>query len=638
MAKEPRFYEFEQFRLDPAQRVLWRDGKLLVLPQRVFETLHALVRREGQIVERDELMNEVWGETFVEEGNLSVNISHLRKTLGKDLIETIPRRGYRVKADVKQVFDESRSIPDREEAEIRTPAAKQTSPAADRETIKSPVSTTRSRFRFVPAAIALLIVGTLAAIAWRAAPAYLSGTTSSGTSFNSIAVLPFKNISGDQNTDYMSDGLSDSLINNLSQLPQLKVIAQAYSGRYKGKEIDPSEVGKTLNVQTLLTGGVAQRGDDLIVNVELIDVRDGTQIWGEQYNRKLADVLAVQADIVRQVTSSLKLKLSREDVKQLARHYTENPEAYQAYLKGRFFMVKWTPEGFRKAVEYFNEAIARDPKFSGAYMGLSYCYYAGNWFEPWRESFKKARTYAQKGLEIDPTLASGHTALGVVAMWLDNDGVTAEAEFKQAIELDPAYAPAHVWYGFLLMTQQRFDHSISEIKRADELEPLTNLDGLGVYLFYAGRYDEAIQALRTAAEFQPNAWFAHMYLGRVYEMKGDLPAAIAELEKTTSINGVAPEAWSALGYAYAIAGRKNDAIRMITELNKQSKRIYVPAYNFAIVYAGLGDKDRAFAYLEEEYTEGAYYLCLYKVDPELNKLRSERRFADLLRRLDLTSG
>ena len=636
--KEPRFYEFEQFRLDPKQRILWRDGQMFVLPPKVFDTLHSLVRRRGEIVEREDLMTEVWGETFVEEGNLSVNISHLRKALGKDLIETIPRRGYRLKTRVNTIWEESRPIsePDGSQPGANVPARELSAGKHDSGAANSSEAEGRNRFRFVLAGTALLIVVSLVVIASRTGPAYLSRTFESRPAANSIAVLPFQNVSGDQTIDYLSDGLSESLVNKLSSLPKLKVIAQAYSVRYKGKEIDPTEVGKTLNVQALLTGRLAQRGDDLVINVELIDTRDRTQIWGEQYNRKLADILAVQADIVRQVTERLRLKLSGEDIKQLASRYTESPEAYQAYLKGRFFMVKWTPEGFKKAVEYFNEAITRDPKFSLAYLGLSYCYYAGNWQQQYRESIQKGRTYAQKALEIDPTLAGGHTALGIIAVWLDNDGATAEAEFKRAIELNPAYAPAHVWYGFLLMTQRRFDQSISEIKRADELEPLTNLDGLGVYLFYAGRYEEAEQALRSAIEFQPNAWFAHLSLGRLYEMKGDLPAGIVELESTARKNGVPPEVWSALGYAYARAGRKKEAIKIIAELKEQSKHVYVPAYSYAVIYAGLGNKDKAFAHLEEEYSEGAYYLCLYKVDPEIDNLRGDPRFAALLRRMKLS--
>ena len=636
--KEPRFYEFDQFRLDAKQRILWRDGQMLVLPPKVFDTLHSLVRRRGEIVEREELLSEVWGQTFVEEGNLSVNISHLRKVLGKDLIETIPRRGYRLTASISTMWDEALPIsePDLSQVEGTVPGSELSFPKQEGAFIDSYHGANRNRFRLVLVGITILLVGALAVIAWRTGPAYFSRKSDSRPAANSIAVLPFQNLSGDQSTDYLSDGLSESLINKLSSLPKLKVIAQAYSLRYKGKEIDPAEVGRTLNVEALLTGRVAQRGDDLVINVELIDARDRTQVWGEQYNRKFADILAVQADIVRQVTERLRLKLSGEDIKQLASRYPESPEAYQAYLKGRFFMLKWTPEGFKKAVEYFNEAITRDPKFSLAYLGLSYCYYAGNWQEPFRESFQKGRTYAQKALEIDPTLAGGHTALGVIAVWLDNDGATAEAEFKRAIELDPAYAPAHVWYGFLLMTQRRFDQSISEAKQADELEPLNNLDGVGVYLFYAHRYEEAEQTLRSAIEFQPNGWFAHLFMGRLYEMKGDLPAAIAELESTARMNGVPPEVWSALGYAYARAGRKKEAIKIIDELKEQSKHLYVPAYSYAVVYAGLGDKDKAFAYLEKEYSEGAYYLCLYKVDPEIDNLRGDPRFAALLRRMKLS--
>ncbi len=616
---KPRFYIFDNFRLDTKQRILWRDNEMVVLPPKVYETLHALVRRKGEIVEREQLMREVWADTFVEEGNLSVNISFLRKTLGKDLIETIPRRGYRFTANTQLV-------PDGELATV--------------EEVHAPVSTTsrqesdqvRTSWRNRPAPIVMVTVSLVALLF---ISAFYINNLRRRPAVNSLAVLPFRNVSGDQTTDYLSDGLSETLTNKLSQLRQLKVTAQSTASRYKGRQIDPQEAGRTLNVESLVLGRIAQRGDHLIINVELIDVRDGTQIWGEQYNREFSDIVAVQSEITREITDRLRLKLSDRDIEELAKHYTDDPQAYQAYLKGRFFMVKWTPESVRKAVEYFNEAISRDPKFTLAYAGLSYCYYAANFLEPWPAGFRKARRYAQKVVELDSTLAQGHTALGVIALWLDNDGATAEAEFKRAIELDPNDGPAHLWYGFLLMTQKRFDESIAEGRRADQIQPLSNLDGLGVYQFYARQYEEALKTLQTAVEFQPNGWFVHLYLGRVYEMHGDLPAAIAELERTTHMEGATPEVWSALGYAYALAGKKNEALKMISQLKEQAKRVYVPAYNLAIVYAGLGDTHQAFAYLEKEYDEGAYYLCLYRVDPELDSLRGDPRFAALLYRLNL---
>jgi len=454
---------------------------------------------------------------------------------------------------------------------------------------------------------------------------------------NSIAVLPFQNISGDQNTDYLCDGLSETLINKLSHLPQLKVIAQASAFQYKGKEIDPEEVGRTLKVQTLLTGRVAQRGDDLVVNVELVDARDRTQIWGEQYSRKLAAILSVQAEIAREVSERLRLRLAGDDRARLAKDYTKNPEAFQLYLKGRYFATKWNPEGFNKAVEHFNKAIALDPDFALAYAGLANCYGVVNWWDPWRESMSKGKIFAKRALELDDTLADAHISLAIINTWSDYDWVAAEREFKRALELNPNYAPAHHWYGFYLLIRGRPNESIAEAKMAVDLDPVATESNLALatYLFYAGRYEESLKHLRLTLELDPNHWFTHLYLARALERTGDLHAAIAELERTKVMEGATPEVWAALGYAYALAGQTSNARKMISELRLRSKQTYVPAYNFATIYAALGEKDQAFAYLETEYAKGAYYLDYLNLDPELANLRDDPRFAQLLKRMNL---
>lgn len=628
---EPRFYEFGEFRLDAKERVLWRGSEMLVLPQKVFETLQALVKKSGHIVERDELMNEVWTDTFVEEGNLSVNISFLRKTLGKDVIETIPRRGYRFSAKVRLISDEEEQSGEIVDPSIATTIAAETSPLLN--VVEPPLAksvSSRNRVLLMFAAVFLIAAGIALFHFWKADRNQLA---------NSIAVLPFQNVSGDQTTDYLSDGLSETLINKLSQLPQLKVIAQASAFQYKGKEIDPEEVGRTLNVQTLLTGRVAQRGDDLVINVELVDVRDRTQIWGEQYSRKLAGILPVQAEIAREVSARLRLRLAGEDRVRLTKDYTANPEAYQLYLKGRYFASKWNPEGFNKAVEHFNKAIALDPDYALAYAGLANCYVFVNWWEPWREMTAKGKTFAKRALELDNTLPEAHTTLAIISTWNDYDWTTAEQEFKRALELNSNYAPAHHWYGFYLLIRGRFDESIAEAKTAIALDPVSteSNSALGTYLFYAGRYEEALTQLRATADLDPDNWFTHLYLARALEKTGNLPAAIAELEKAKAMEGAASEVWAALGYAYAVAGQTNVARKIISELRQRSKQTYVPAYNFATIYAALGENDQAFAYLESEYAEGAYYLDYLKLDPELANLRDDPRFAQLVKRMNLAA-
>ena len=457
-------------------------------------------------------------------------------------------------------------------------------------------------------------------------------------SINSIAVLPFSNQTADADSEYLSDGITESLINSLTQLQGLRVIPRTTVFHYKGREVDAQTIGRDLKVRAVLVGRVLLRGDTLSIQTELIDVENESQLWGEQYNRKLSDLLAIQEDIAKEISGKLRLKLSGEQQKQLAKRYTENIEAYQLYLKGRYYSTKYTPEGFNKGTEYFNKAIVIDPNYALAYDGLAYCYYATNWNQNPKEAGAKGRVLARKALEIDPTLAEAHTSLGLIHTWYDYDWVAAEREFKRALELNPNYPAAHLWHGFLLTTLGRADESIAEAKRAIELDPLSDEANatLGVYFFYARRYDEAMQQLRKTLELDPHNWFAHLYLARTYEQKGDLPAAITELKKTQLMEGAAWEVWSALGHAYAISGKKVEAQKIIIELkeNKQ-KRSWVWPYNIATIYAGLGEKDQAFACLDKEYKEGAYYLGYLKSDPELDGLRGDPRFAELLRRVNL---
>lgn len=453
---------------------------------------------------------------------------------------------------------------------------------------------------------------------------------------DSVAVLPFTNVGADPNTEYLSDGITESLINSLSQVSTLRVLPRSTVFRYKGREVDPQTVGNDLKVSAVLTGRVLQRGDTLNIQTELIDVEKESQLWGDQYNRKLTDILAVQEEITKEISGKLQLKLTGKEQEQLARRYTESTEAYQLYLKGRYFATKWTEEGFNKAIAFFHQAIAIDPNYALAYDGLAYCYYV-SWYEPdYKESIAKARAFAKRALEIDPTLAEAHVSLGIILTWDDHDWSAAEEEFRQALELKPNYAPAHLWYGWYLQTVGRSGESLAEQKRAVELDPLSAEANtmLGIGLFYARKYDEANDQLRRVLELEPNFWFARLYLGRIYVQKGDLPRAIAELEKTRLMEGATPEVLSALGYAYALSEKKDAAQGIITELKEESKR-FVPPYTIAIIYAGLGEKDRAFEFLEREYKESFYYLNLLKVDPELNSLRSDPRFADLLRRMNL---
>jgi TolB-like protein/DNA-binding winged helix-turn-helix (wHTH) protein/Tfp pilus assembly protein PilF len=605
--EQTRFYEFRDFRLDVIERVLWKGNDLVVLPQKVFETLLVLVSSGGRIVDREDFMQKVWADTFVEEGNLSVNISILRKTLGKDFIETVPRRGYRFVAEVRTIAEPGQPL----------------IPNLSGSPSISKARTTSKTAVIITATVLTLLIG----IGLYFFSSFSPHRTVSRV--KSIAVIPFQNGSGGE-SEYLSDGLTQSLTNSLSELADLKVIAQSSASRYKGNQVSPQEIGRVLKVEDLLYGILNQHGDNLSLDLELVDPSDGRQIWGKRYTTKLSEMVSLQSQITRDVCEQLHLGPGKTN-----KRYTNNPEAYRLYLKGKYFCGQWTKDGFSKGTDYFSQALALDPNFALAYDGLAYCYYATGFWLPWKQSTAKARDLTNRALQLDPNLAEAHTSMAIILTWGYYDWANAEKEFKQALKLNPNYAPAHLWYGFLLLPLERVDESIAETKRAVELDPLSPdaNSGLGVYLFYAGRYDEARQQLKSTIELEPAHWFSKMYLARVNIETGDVTAGIAELEETKQLNGASAEVWAALGYAYAISGKPQQARKMLEQLTKQAEQSYVSPYNFATIYAGLGEKDNAFRFLEKEYIEGTYYLNYLQFDPQLKNLRFDPRYAALVQRM-----
>jgi serine/threonine-protein kinase len=460
--------------------------------------------------------------------------------------------------------------------------------------------------------------------------------TRSQKTIDSLAVLPFTNLSADPETEYLADGISETLINSLAQLPNLRVVPRSTVFRYKGSEDEPQAIGRSLNVRAVLVGRVLQRGDTLSIQTELIDIGTDSQLWGEQYNRKLMDILTIQESIATEISNKLRLQLSGKEKEQLTKRYTDNTEAYQLYLKGRYQAAKYTPEGFNKGIEYFRQAIALDSNYALAYDGLSYCYY-GNWYIPAKEAGSKGKEAAHRALELDPTLAEAHASLATINAWYDYNWAGAEKEFRRALELNPKYGYAHGYYALFLVAMRRFEEGTAEGKRAVELEPLSpELNtGLGIVHFYQRQYDEAFEQLNRTIEFEPSFWWARVYLARVHERKGNLPAAIAELQKARSIEGATPEVLAALGRVYAVSGNKGEAQKIIMELKEQSQRSYVPGYDLAIIFAALGEKDQAFEELENEYRNGGWYMNFLKIDPDLDNLRSDPRFSELVERMRL---
>jgi len=455
----------------------------------------------------------------------------------------------------------------------------------------------------------------------------------------SIAVLPFVNQNNDPNVEYLSDGLTESIINSLTQLPNLKVMPRSSAFRYKGKETDPLKAGNELGVRAVLTGRLLQRGEDLLVSAELIDVRDNKQLWGEHYQRKISDLLAVQNEIAKAISSSLRPTLSGVDESKLKKRYTDNAEAYQLYLKGRYFWLKFTPEDHKKAAEYFNQAIALDPNFALAYAGLGDTYGASatnGWLSP-REGYPKGKIAAKRALELDDSLAEAHATLGALTMFYDLDSAGAEREYKRAIELNPNYSITYEVYSYLLGANGRFDEAIQTAKRGVELDPLSPamIGDVSAAYYLARRYDDAIRQLQKSLEIDQNHFGAHLALGQIYEVKGLHEEAIKELQKAIAIAGRTASVLALLGHAYATSGKQAEAQKILAELKEMSKTAYVSPWDMAILYVGLDDKDRALEQLNKAYDDRAGWIIDLKVDPILDPLRSDPRFAELVSRMRL---
>jgi TolB-like protein/Tfp pilus assembly protein PilF len=455
-----------------------------------------------------------------------------------------------------------------------------------------------------------------------------------------LAVLPFVNGSADPNAEYLSDGITESLINSLSLLPDLKVMSRDSAFRYKGKDAGAETVGRELGVRAVLKGRVTQRGDNLAISAELIDAIDSSHIWGQQYSRKAADIFALQQKIAKEITKALRLRLTGQGEQRLAKIYTANPEAYQDYLKGCYWWNKRTKDGFDKAIGYFQQAIARDPAYALAYCGLADCYSlrANYGFCSPTEGYSRANEAALKAMAIDQALSEAHVSLAFVKADYTWEWSGAEKGFQHAIALNPNHANAHQWYGYALWRTGKFEESIAEHKRALELDPLSLAvnRNLGLAFLIARHYDLAIGQLRKTLEMDPGFVLTRDYLGVAYAKKGMCKEAVTECERAAAILSAAPYALSALGYVYAVSGKKTEAQNVLDQLKGLSQQKYISARFAASVCAGLGEKDKAFELLRAAYEDRSLQIGPgIKADPTLDSLRSDPRFLDLLRRIGL---
>jgi serine/threonine-protein kinase len=456
---------------------------------------------------------------------------------------------------------------------------------------------------------------------------------------DSLAVLPFENTSRDPEHEYLSDGIAGSLINILAGVPKLRVMAQSTVLRYKGRAIDPQAVGRELNVRAVLTGRIMQSGESLRIGAELVDVATGSQLWGAQYDRKLGDIFAIQDEISEEISAKLRSKLSRADTKHLTRRQTHDAEAYRLYLKGRHHWDRWTEDGFYKAIEYFQQAVERDPGYALAHAGVADSYVLLGWNSYLRpkDAFPKGKIAAMRALRLDPKLAEGHTPLAAV-LWLhDWQWGEARAEFTRSLELNPTHATANHWFAEYLMTMGHHAEAVARMKKSQELDPLSLIISVAIgWAFYMARqYDEAIEQLTRTVDLEPHYAVTHWILGLLLRKIGRYEQAISEGEKAVKLSGSSPLMSAALAQTFAEAGKRDLAIQTLDDLTRRTEQSYIAPYFFAGIYAGLGDGDRAIESLEKCYEEHSHWLIYLHMDPGMDALRSDPRFQDLLQRVGL---
>ena len=582
-ASDKRSYEFGSFRLDAAEYVLLRDGKIVPLTPKVFETLLVLLENSGHVVGKDELYKQVWQDAFVEETNLTKNISILRKILSegdseKSFIETVPKRGYRFVVPVRK----SRS----EYSEHRLKAV--------------------------------------------------------DSSDKKIAVLPFANFSGDTENDYFCDGLAEELLNALAKIKGLKVAARTSSFSFREKRVDVGEIGAALGVNTVLEGSVRKSGNRLRITAQLINASDGFHIWSGQYDRELSDIFEVQEEITLAIVDSLKLTLWGDQRTNVLRRYTENPQAYSLYLHGRFFWNKRTTNDVLRALRYFEEAIDLDPTYALAYTGIADCYNAAGFSYdlglPPDELISRAKSAAAKAFEIDHTLAEAQTSLAYSKLLFDWDFEQAETLFRRALELNPNYANARHWYTHLLMALSRVDEALAEGERALELDPLNAVMNthLGWHFICTREFDLAIAQFRRTFTLDPKFVAAQWYLGLALEQAGRYSEAEAAFQEALLSTNQDLIIRADAAHFYAVSGQHERALNELAELEKLSETRHVSSFGLALICVGLGDDDRAFEYFEKAVQEHCDTLIYLNVEPRFDRIRFDPRFKMLVNTIGLS--
>jgi DNA-binding winged helix-turn-helix (wHTH) protein/TolB-like protein/tetratricopeptide (TPR) repeat protein len=638
------YYEFGPFRVDVYERTLLREGETVPILPKAFDTLLVLLRNSGHLVPKEDLLKAVWPESFVEEGNLTQNISLIRKALeggdeGRRYIETVPRCGYRFAAEVITVSgEEGAAAPLEEVTEQSRPTSPPPAVAQRRPRGRLRGASRGGKFYVLGAVMLLLAVSAILLLT-------RGRNTDPGGRPKSLAVLPFKVIGGNGTDEFDGLGMANTLALKLGGLQGPTVLPASSVFKYAGRDVDAREVGRELGVDAVLVGAIQRADDRMRVTAQLVRVRDGRVIWSSTFDTLYGEIFAVQDSISERVAEAVTPRLTDGERRRLAKQPTRNTEAYQAYMTGLYFWSKRSKEGIAKAINYFQQAIAKDPDYAPAYAGLSDCYHLSLEYSydilPTDEAAEKQRAAAEKAVELDDTAAQSHMAMASVkTMREDNDG--GGEEYRRAIELDPNLAVARVRYAYLLYYTGHLDEALPQMRRAQELDPVSPVTNgaLGYMLRMARRYDDSVKYLRRALELDPLITSGRYNLGEAYLQEGQLDEALAEFQKVPE--GQRLDALQAIGYTHASAGRRADAEKILAELTKIYRsgrnrgRLLGLCFNIALIYAELGDKNSAFLWLEKE-TINPVTVAELRYNPQMDSLRADPRFAEFLRRHDLAA-
>lgn len=659
-----RYFRFAEFRIYPSEHRLLRDGVAVPLAPKAFDILVYLVSHNGSLIKREELMQAIWPDSFVEETNLNVNISLLRKTLGtlpdgQPFIETVPRKGYRFNGSVVEEEDSGSTQPvppDHPSVELspavgaaamaaaamtapgEVPLAEPVQTAEDSASILDPARPRRVSAGRIMLVSSLLVLVTLAMIF--ALSRLKARSTTVHASTRSIAVLPFHGLSPNSSDEYLGLGMTDALITRLSDLHKIIVRPIGTVRKYTSTD-DPVAAGKELAVDSVLEGSIQHAADRTRVTVRLLRVSDGELLWGTEFDEKLTDMFAIEDSISQKVAGALALNLSGEEQRRLSRPFTASNDAYQLYMKGRFFWNKRSVDGVKKSLEYFQQAIDTDPKYAVAYAGLADAYItAGSYgysIMPPREAMPKAEAAVQKALSIDDSLAEAHASLGYIKFTYDWDWSGAEQEFQRSIALNPLYDTAHHWFSHELMALGRPGEAMAQSRLALQISPSDTVmnEHMGWTYLMMRNYDQAIQAAHKALEMDPNFLLAHRVTALAYLYGQNNQKAIEEFQKAVDLTHDDPVARAYLARGYAVSGNRPQAEQILKDLLGISQKQYIPPTEVAAVYAALGDPKSAMEWLNRSYDERASALPYAKVDRAYDTLRGDANFNELLRRLKL---